>query len=163
MLTALSTMAEDLNYTYSAPTTNTVSGGPSVVAILIYFALITLVIAAMWKVYTKAKRPGWAALIPIYNSLQLLWMAGRPWWWIFLLMIPLVNIVVAAIVMNDIAKSFGKGTGTTLLLFFLPFIGFPILGFGKATYQGPAALSGAGATPPPAAGAAPQPPVTPAV
>ena len=39
----------------------------------------------------------------------------------------------------DVAKNFGKGTGFGIGLAFLGFIFYPILGFGSATYQGPAA------------------------
>jgi hypothetical protein len=38
-----------------------------------------------------------------------------------------------------LAKSFGKGVGFGLGLAFLGIIFFPILGFGSAQYQGPAA------------------------
>ena len=103
---------------------------------LVYLAIFILVIAGIWKVFTKAGKPGWAAIVPIYNLIVLLEITGRPLWWIVLMLIPIVNIVVALIVMIDLAKSFGKGTGFALGLFFLGFIFFPILGFGDATYQG---------------------------
>lgn len=107
--------------------------------IIIYLGIIVLMIASMWKVFTKAGKPGWAAIIPIYNVIILLEIIGKPAWWIILYLIPLVNIVVAIIITNLLSKSFGKGTGFTLGLIFLGFIFLPILGFGSATYQGPAA------------------------
>ena len=61
-------------------------------------------------------------------------VAGRPWWWIILCIIPVVNIVVGIIVGIDVAKNFGKGTLFGLGLAFLGFIFFPILGFGDARY-----------------------------
>lgn len=110
--------------------------------ILSWVVLAVLIIAGMWKTFQKAGRPGWAALIPVYNTLVILWIAGRPWWWIFaflLAIIPFVGwivaLVVAVIVFNDISKKFGRGVGTTLLLLFLPFIGWPILGFGDTKYK----------------------------
>src|SRR5215213_1016061 len=63
-----------------------------------------LVIAGMWKVFTKAGKPGWAAIIPIYNAVVLLQIAGKPLWWLLLFFIPIVNIVVAAMVMIGVAK-----------------------------------------------------------
>ena len=30
-------------------------------------AVAAFLIAAMWKIFTKAGQPGWAAIIPIYN------------------------------------------------------------------------------------------------
>ena len=144
MFSALTTLAQGYDYTYTAPTVDPASSGFSPITALIWLAVTALVVVAMWKVYAKAGRPGWAALVPVYNELQVLWMVGRPWWWILLYFIPVVNLVFLVIVLNDLAKSFGKGTGMTVLLFFLPFVGFPILGFGDAKYQGPAALKGKG-------------------
>ena len=95
-----------------------------------------LVIAGMWKVFTKAGKPGWAAIIPIYNVVVLLQIAGKPLWWIVLLFIPIVNIVIAAMVMINVAKAFGKGTGFALGLLFLSPIFIPILGFSDAQYVG---------------------------
>lgn len=108
---------------------------------LVYLAVLVLVIAGVWKVFSKAGKPGWAALIPFYNTIVLLQIAGRPLWWFFLLFVPLVNIVVAFIIINDLAKSFGKSIGWTIGLVFLPFIFYPMLGFGKATYTKPAGAS----------------------
>lgn len=48
--------------------------------------------------------------------------------------IPIVNFIVALIVTHKLAIAFGKGIGWTLLLFFLPFIGYPMLGFGNAKF-----------------------------
>jgi len=96
-------------------------------------------IICLWKVFKKAGQPGWAAIIPIYGSIVLLRTVKRPWWWIILLLIPVVDIVVHYIVSNNLSKAFGKGGGTTFLLFWLPFIGYPVLAFGEATYK-PAAL-----------------------
>ncbi|MCA9100891.1 MAG: signal peptidase I, partial [Planctomycetales bacterium] len=85
--------------------------------------------------FTKAGKPGWGALIPIYNVILLLQIAGRPIWWILLFLIPIVNLVIAVIVAIDIAKHFDKGTGFGLGLAFLGFIFYPILGFGDARYR----------------------------
>ncbi len=111
------------------------------VILIIYLAIIIVLIAAMWKIFTKAGKPGWAAIIPIYNMIVWLQIVGRPLWWIILLFIPLVNIVVAIIVTVDLAKSYGKGVGYALGMIFLGFIFYPMLGFGGARYQGPSAAS----------------------
>ena len=104
--------------------------------VIIYLAVLLLVIASMWKVFTKAGKPGWAAIVPIYNTIVLLEIVGKPTWWIILLLIPFVNIIVLLIVINELSKSFGRGVGTTLGLIFLGFIFWPILAFGSAQYQG---------------------------
>ena len=102
---------------------------------LVMLAIVVLVIAGFWKVFTKAGKPGWAALIPIYNFIVILQIAGRPIWWIILMFIPIVNFVVEILVCLDVARNFGKGAGFGLGLAFLGCIFFPILGFGDAQYQ----------------------------
>ncbi len=107
------------------------------------FGLIfaVLVIVGMWKVFTKAGKPGWASLIPIYNIYVLLKIVGRPGWWLLLLLIPFVNLVILILVHMDLAKSFGKSAflwGFVILTLFSA-IGYILLGFGSATYQGPSA------------------------
>ncbi len=111
-----------------------------IVPIIISIAILVLMIAAMWKVFAKAGQPGWAAIIPIYNIYVLLKVAGRPGWWLVLYIIPIVNIFASIIVSIDVAKSFGKGAGFGVVgLWLFGIIGYPILGFGDARYQGPAA------------------------
>lgn len=94
-----------------------------------------LMTAGMWMMFTKAGKPGWAAVIPIYNIYTLFKIAGKSGWWLLLLLIPLVNLVVLFIVMSSVAEKFGKGFGFTLGMMFLPFIFYPILGFGSSTYS----------------------------
>lgn len=101
---------------------------------LIQIAVIVVVIASMWKVFTKAGQPGWASIIPIYNAYILLKIAGKPGWWLILLFIPLVNLVIGIIAIAALAKNFGKGVGFVVGLILLPFIFYPILGFGDAQY-----------------------------
>lgn len=109
---------------------------------LFYLGFIIFLIASLWKVFEKAGQDGWKAIIPIYNFYVLLEIVGRPGWWLVLFLVPIVNLIVAILVYIDLAKSFGKGTGFGLGLAFLGFIFLPILGFGDAQYQGPAAASG---------------------
>jgi uncharacterized membrane protein YhaH (DUF805 family) len=115
--------------------------GGSMVGLLIGLAILVFIIAAMWKVFTKAGKAGWLVLIPIVNVYTLLKIAGRPGWWLILFIIPLVNLIISILVSMDIAKSFGKGAGFGLGLAFLSPIFYPILGFGDATYKGPAAAA----------------------
>ena len=107
------------------------------VVLAIYIAIIVAIIAGIWKVFVKAGKPGWAAIIPIYNIIVLLEIAGKPLWWIVLLIIPLVNIVAGILVSIAVAKSFGKSDAFGVGLALLGFIFYPILGFGDAQYQGP--------------------------
>ncbi len=107
--------------------------------LLIICAVAIFELASMWKVFTKAGKPGWASLIPIYNAIVILDIAGRPLWWILLYLIPGVNIVIACIVSHAISKSFGHDIGFTLGLIFLGGIFIPILAWGDSQYLGPAA------------------------
>ncbi len=107
--------------------------------ILVYLALIVVMIIAQWRIYEKAGQPGWAVLIPFYNIYVLLKLVGRPGWWLLLMFIPIVNFIIAVIVMNDLSKSFGQGIGFTLGLIFLGPIFILLLGFGDYKYVGPGA------------------------
>ena len=110
--------------------------GVLMIPLLIYIALVLIVIIGIWKVFAKAGKPGWAILIPIYNIIVMLEIANRPLWWIILFFIPVVHIVVSIIVAIDIAQAFGKGTGFGIGLAFIPFIFYPILGYGDSQYTG---------------------------
>jgi hypothetical protein len=111
-------------------------GGVSAGVGIVYLAIIILMIAAMWKIFTKAGKPGWAAIIPIYNTIVLLEVVGKPIWWFLLMFIPFVNIIILIIVDLELAKKFGQSTGFAIGLILLPVIFYPILGFGSAQYQG---------------------------
>ena len=111
-----------VEYSYSS---SAQGHAPGPVFWIFYLAFTILMIAAWWKIFTKAGQPGWACIIPIYNLYVWCKIVGRPWWWILLMLIPFVNFIILII----------------LGLLLLPIIFFPILGFGSAQYQGPAAGS----------------------
>jgi uncharacterized membrane protein YhaH (DUF805 family) len=127
-------VAQEPGYTPSA-------GEVSPVSLIISLLIALLMIVAMWKVFTKAGQPGWASIIPIYNLYIWCKIVGRPWWWILLMLIPFVNFIVGIILCIDLAKSFGEGAGFGIGLALLAIIFWPILGFGSAQYQGPAAAA----------------------
>jgi hypothetical protein len=106
------------------------------IVLIIELGIIVLSIAGLWKTFEKAGKPGWAAIIPIYNVIVLLEIAGRPIWWFILLLIPIVGVVIAIIVCLDVAKAFGKSAGFGVGLALLGFIFFPMLGFSDAQYLG---------------------------
>lgn len=110
------------------------------VPLIIGLLFVVVEIVALWKVFTKAGMPGWAAIIPIYNIYVLLKVAGRPGWWLVLFIIPLVNLIMSLIVSIDVAKSFGKGAAFGVFgLWLFSIIGYLMLAFGDARYQGPTA------------------------
>lgn len=125
-----------MNYTsYDGSTHVSVSGGGLGLGILAFWlAFIVAMIASGWKIFTKAKLPGWGILVPIYNVYLQFKLAGHPnWaWW---LLLPPVAAILLIVANFKIAKKFGKGTGFALGLWFLPIIFYPILAWGDAQYQ----------------------------
>ncbi|MBI2214321.1 MAG: signal peptidase I [Acidobacteria bacterium] len=106
------------------------------VMFLVWAVVVVAVIAGLWKVFVKAGKPGWAAIVPIYNFIVMLEIVGKPIWWIVLMLIPVVNLVVAIIVSIALAEKFGKSAAYGIGIALLGFIFIPMLGFGDARYQG---------------------------
>jgi len=104
---------------------------------IIILGVIGFFIASIWTIFTKAGKPGYAAIIPIYNIIVLLEIVGKPWWWLFLMLIPFVNIVIFIMIHHRLSLSFGKGVGYTLGIIFLGIVFIPILAFSDAKYLGP--------------------------
>jgi ABC-type sulfate transport system permease subunit len=103
---------------------------------IIWLALAILMIVATWKVFIKAGWPGWAVLIPIYNTYVFLKIAGKPGWWLIWFFIPFLNFIFGIIATVAFSRSFGKGAGFVVGLILLPIVFMPILAFGEAQYVG---------------------------
>jgi len=159
------------NYDYTTTSTSSAAGAGAVFAVLGFMFIIMIGIwvfmaIAMWKMFEKAGEQGWKALIPIYDTWILAELVGRPGYWgLFPLLgfIPFVGsilaLIVSVILYIDTAKAFGKEPVWALLLIFVPFVGFPILGFGSAKYVGTRFVTNMSGTPPASSG--PTPPVAP--
>ena len=135
--------SNDLYYTTS---TSTSSSDVSMAALLplIFFtlALTVFMVIALWKVYEKAHKPGWAAIVPVYNSWVLFEIVGYPGWWAILSLVPFVNIfpaVMTLVAYFKLAKLLGKGDGFAVCNILFSYVTMPILAFGKAQFQGSAA------------------------
>ena len=115
------------------------------VGLILYLGIIVLLIASIWKIFTKAGKPGWAAIIPIYNFIVLLEIINKPVWWIVLILVPFVNFIIVIIMYMELAKVFGKSTGFGIGLVLLGIVFFPMLAFGDATYQGAGGSADGGA------------------
>ena len=119
---------------------STAAAGAYGLVALLYLAVIVLVVASLWKLFVKAGKPGWAAIVPVYNFVVLLQIIGRPVWWLLIMyFVPIFGWWLSIVVMIDFAKSYGKSTGFGVFLVFLPFIALPILAFGRNNYVGPVA------------------------
>ncbi|NEU55678.1 DUF5684 domain-containing protein [Halorussus sp. MSC15.2] len=106
------------------------------ILLVAYLGILVLTVASMWKVFQKADQPGWAALIPIFNAYVMLKIGDNPGWYLLLFIIPIANIYAAGKMYVGVAKAFGKGIGWGVGLWFLPFVFFPLLAFGDASYRG---------------------------
>lgn len=103
---------------------------------LISMVIMVVTLIANWKLFKKAGKPGWAALIPIYNTYVLFDIVypGNGIKFLFLL-IPFYNIYVLIKLYIDLSKAFGKEPIFAVGLVFLNVIFTCILGFGSAEYQ----------------------------
>lgn len=104
----------------------------------LFFGILFLVIFVIqWKVFTKAGRPGWESLVPIYNAWILITEICKmePKWFIFSL-IPILNLYAGWMITQELARKFGKSEGFGMGLFFLTPIFLAMLAFGDAQYQG---------------------------
>ena len=118
-------------------------GGLFVFYLIISIALAVFSVIVMWKLFEKAGKPGWAAIVPFYNLyvfFEITWGNG----WLFLLIllsiIPIVGsiavCVIMIITMVKLAKVFGKSGGFAVGLIFLSVIFEAILAFGDSKYVG---------------------------
>lgn len=98
---------------------------------VIYIVIGLLSLVCMWIIFRKAGRPGWASVIPIYNTVVLFQIAGYSGWTVLLLLVPIVDVIISFTVYLKLAESFGRGTLFGLGLIFLPFIFLPIMAFSK--------------------------------
>lgn len=113
-------------------------------AFMFVFALVGLVVlVGMWKAFSKAGQPGWAAIIPVYNLVVLFRVAGQSGWLALTFLLNFIPVVgglawLGIVIWNhiNVSKRFGHGVGFALGLVFLAPIFWLILGFGSSKYVG---------------------------
>ncbi len=104
--------------------------------IMIFSAILSIImLISYWKMFKKAQKPGWAALIPIYNFIVMLEIAGMSWVYIFLLFIPVANFIVLIMMNMKIATKFKKSSAFGIGMTFIPIIFIPILAFSDETVE----------------------------
>jgi hypothetical protein len=106
-----------------------------IIFVLVWLSIVAFAIISQWKVFTKAGQPGWAIFVPIYNFIVILKIVNKPWWWLFLMLIPIVNIVFLIIILHRVSLSFGKSGGFTVGLVLLSIVFWGILAFDKSEYK----------------------------
>ena len=83
----------------------------------IFFFIIQLLHGiGSWKLYKFAGHKSFYAFIPVYNALILMRIINRPWWWVFLLFIPIINLLIIPVIWVETARSFGKNKNIDTLL-----------------------------------------------
>ena len=107
---------------------------------ILMLAISVFAIVSMWKVFKKAGKEGWAALIPIYNLVVLFQISGidpKKLLWLFLTIIGQIIVFVYLIMAYiKLAKAFGKSSGFAAGLIFLNVIFMGILAFDDSVYSG---------------------------
>ena len=78
---------------------------------LYYFNAATIIVAyvyttlALHQIAVKFKmKNAWYAFIPFFNFSLMCQVIKRPWWWVFLLFVPLANTIVLIIVWIEFQK-----------------------------------------------------------
>ena len=100
----------------------------------IFQAIIIITYVSLWRIFRKAGKKGWHALIPIYNLVIMCDIIKRDRAWVLLFFIPLFNLIALGTIANGMTRVFGRSPAFSVGLFFLPFIFYPILAFGKNKY-----------------------------
>lgn len=115
------------------------TSGAFIIIICLVLTLVIFMLICLWKIFEKAGREGWNALIPIYNSYVLYEISGKPGWWAFLAFIPylggIITIVLRIIASMELAKKFKQSEGFGIGIALLPFVFLPMLAFGNYTYE----------------------------
>ncbi len=158
MVNLLSNLAQYSTYSTDYGT-STASGAVPAALLVFYAVLFVFMVVIMWKLFVKAGRPGWVALVPVYNLWVLCEISGKPGWWALLAVVPFVNIiwVVLGLLQSlSLAEKFGKSQLFGVFgLWLFGIVGYPMLAFGNSAYQDAAVQAG----PVPQGPSAPQGPV----
>ena len=100
--------------------------------ILILLSIIILIVMSYWTLFERAGKPGWTCIVPFYNIIIQLEIIRKPWWWLFLMIIPYLGMIWGIWTLNLFVKSYGKNEAFTIGCIFLPFVFLPILAFDKS-------------------------------
>jgi len=102
-----------------------------------YLVTIVIIVAyhfGLWKLFEKAGRKGWEALIPVYNAYIIVKLTGRSIWWFIFLLVPIIGFIVGIGIAVDQARCYGKYSfWEHAAAVLVPFIVFPIWGTDKNT------------------------------
>lgn len=124
-----------------------VLGGFIFVLVAVVLAFFIVVLVASCKLFKKAGKPGWAAIVPVYSYWVLTEIAGINWWWFLLALSDsiasligledlssvtnLVSLFASFNIYYNVAKKFNKTTGTAVWAGIFSSIFVLIFGFSK--------------------------------
>lgn len=112
--------------------------------IVLFLALLAFMVICWWKIFKKAGKEGWEAIVPIYSNIVALQITNNPIWLIVVFLVPGLNAIglplYTILVAINLCKAFNKEGAFALLLIFVPIVGYPILAFGKDKYHLPEPL-----------------------
>jgi signal peptidase I len=90
----------------------------------VFFLIVQIIhFLGTWKLYEAAGKKRWQAAVPVYNSIILMKIIGRPTWWTLLLFIPIINLIMFPVIWVETLRSFGKRSSLDT------FLGVATLGF----------------------------------
>ena len=93
-----------------------------------------VIAASSWRMFQKMGRKGWEGIIPFYDLYVLFEELYGNGWKMLLFLVPFYNIYLAVKFNIDLAHIFHAGTGFGWGLLFLPYVFYPLLGFGSYVY-----------------------------
>tara|TARA_B110000285_G_scaffold232715_1_gene304527 strand:- start:444 stop:2138 length:1695 start_codon:yes stop_codon:yes gene_type:complete len=74
-----------------------------------------------FRLYQKAGRKSWEAIVPIYNAIVLMQIIRRPKWWVILLFVPIINLLMFPVIWVETLRSFGRNRSIDTALGILTF------------------------------------------
>ena len=130
----------------------------AIIFVIVFIFLIVFYVIGRWKLYQKAGKSGWEAIVPFYNDWVYVEIAGlNPWWFLLVVATTICSVLdieklqgvawIASVVglyfcNYNISKKLHKDTGFAILMTIFPFIVVPIVGISKSyTWDGDVVVS----------------------
>jgi hypothetical protein len=101
----------------------------------LFLSLAVLLVFSVGRVFSRAGKPAWAALVPIYNIIVLCELSGQPRWLAAAYFVPGLNVIATTLVNVKLSRRFNKSPLFGLGLTVFPMVFWPVLGFGSARYR----------------------------
>jgi signal peptidase I len=75
---------------------------------LIFFLVLQVIHGlGTWKMYKAAGQNPITAFVPVLNAVMLMRIINRPWYWVILLFLPVVNLIMFIVIWVEICRAFG--------------------------------------------------------